>query len=124
LAAQPVEIDALARRLDAIGVRLALDGFGIGRANLDCLVRLPLARVTLPPRFVRALNASAPATHAIVRASVAIARELGLGTLAEGVEQRGQLDVLKAAGCEEYQGGLLARPMDAGRFEAWLKARG
>ena len=120
LAAQPVEIDALARRLD--DRRAPRARWFRHRPRQPRLPGAPAAGARdAAAALVRALNAKAPATHAIVRASVATSPELGLGTPAEGVEQRGQLDVLKYAGCEEYQGGSLARPMDAGRFEAWLE---
>jgi EAL domain-containing protein (putative c-di-GMP-specific phosphodiesterase class I) len=57
---------------------------------------------------------------AILRAIIDMARSIGARVVAEGVEDPRQRDLLAAAGCDEYQGFLIARPMDAARLQVWL----
>ncbi len=105
--------------LGRLGVRLAVDDFGTGYSNLSQLIRLPLAAIKIDRSLIAGI-----ATHArdaaIMRAIIDIARTLGARVVAEGVESTQQRDVLAAAGCDEYQGFLIAKPMDAAQLEAWL----
>ena len=105
--------------LGRLGVRLAIDDFGTGYSNLSRLIRLPLAAIKIDRSLIAAI-----ATHArdaaIMRAIIDLARTLGARVVAEGVESTQQRDLLAAAGCDEYQGFLIAQPMDATQLEAWL----
>lgn len=111
------------RALRAHGVSLAFDDFGTGYASLSCLTRYPLSRIKIDQSFVRNLarNADSPA---IVRSLIAMARHLRLEITAEGIENEEQRAFLAAAGCQEGQGYLFARPMPADEFEAFLRAAG
>ncbi|MGF1647740.1 MAG: EAL domain-containing protein [Kineosporiaceae bacterium] len=97
-------------RLARMGVRLALDDFGMGFANLDHLRRLPVHVLKLDRSFVVGATAHGP-DRSIVRAAVDLAGSLGMTIIAEGVEQDDQADALHALGCRHAQGLLFA---DAG----------
>lgn len=99
------------RRLAALGCKLAIDDFGIGYATLDYLRRFSMAdTIKIDRSFVSGLGSSREDT-AIVSASVALARSLGLAVVAEGVETLDQYQRLAELGCEHAQGYLLSRPV-------------
>ena len=97
-------------RLRKSGVRLAIDDFGTGYSSLDYLRRYPADRVKIAQDFVRQI-AFDPGSAAIVRATIALARELGMVAIAEGVETREQFELLKAWGCTQMQGFYFAKPL-------------
>jgi EAL domain-containing protein (putative c-di-GMP-specific phosphodiesterase class I) len=102
-----------------IGVRVLLDDFGTGYSSLSRLKGVPVDAIKVDRSFVDGLGAEEEDT-AIVTAIVDIATSLGLGAIAEGVETSGQLDALRALGCDGAQGYLFAAPMCADDFEAIL----
>lgn len=97
-------------RLKALGVQLALDDFGTGHSALAWLRRFPVDKLKLDQSFVSTM-AWDPANAAIVRAVVALGREMGLVVLAEGVEEAGQLAMLRAMRCDQVQGYLYSKPL-------------
>jgi len=97
-------------RLRQKGVRIALDDFGTGFSSLDYLRRFPVDRIKIAKAFIRDLQTT-PSSAAVVKAALGLARELGLGVIAEGVETREQLETLRAWGCREAQGFYFAKPM-------------
>ena len=111
---------AALQRLRAVGVRLAIDDFGTGYSSLAYLHRLPVDLVKIDQSFVRAEgwpNHAEP----IVRAVVELSHQLGLRTLAEGVEEDHQAERLRQLGCDEAQGFLFARPLPADQVADLLK---
>ncbi|MHB8788138.1 MAG: putative bifunctional diguanylate cyclase/phosphodiesterase [Thauera sp.] len=113
-------IDTL-RELKGLGITLAIDDFGTGYSSLSYLKRLPVDRLKIDRSFVEGV----PADHddtAIVATILAMARNLGLAVIAEGVETEDQLRHLSAARCDEYQGYLLGRPATAAAIDARLSA--
>jgi diguanylate cyclase (GGDEF)-like protein len=96
--------------LRARGVQVALDDFGTGYSSLAYLRRFPFDTLKIDRAFVRELMTRHDA-RAIVRTIIDLARTLGMHTLAEGVEEPAQLEVLREAGCAAIQGYLVARPM-------------
>jgi diguanylate cyclase (GGDEF)-like protein/PAS domain S-box-containing protein len=109
------DVDAARTRLAdlaALGVRLAIDDFGIGYSNLIALKRFPVNKLKIDQSFVRDLCTD-PEDAAITAAIVGLANGLGLDLLAEGVETTAQRDALLALGCRRFQGYLFARPQPA-----------
>jgi diguanylate cyclase (GGDEF)-like protein len=107
-------------RLRAMGVRLALDDFGMGFASLRHLGSLPLDALKIDRSFVASL-ASTPG-HAIVQCVIELAHRMGLRVVAEGVESESQLAILRGLGCDEVQGHVLGRPLVAADVIPWLIA--
>ncbi|MEW5424387.1 putative bifunctional diguanylate cyclase/phosphodiesterase [Amorphus sp. 3PC139-8] len=95
--------------LKKLGIRLALDDFGAGSSSISSIQRLPFDRIKIDRSFVSSLASDARSV-AIVRAILAIGKELNLSVTAEGVENEGQLVALRHMGCPELQGYLLGRP--------------
>jgi diguanylate cyclase (GGDEF)-like protein/PAS domain S-box-containing protein len=106
--------------LRALGIRLAIDDFGTGFSSLDYLRRFPADRLKIAGNFVDQLEH--PGNAAVVKATIGLARELGMAVIAEGIETERQAEQLKAWGCLEGQGYLFARPMTAGELEPLLRA--
>jgi diguanylate cyclase (GGDEF)-like protein len=98
--------------LKAIGVSIAIDDFGSGYSSLNYLKRFPVDFLKIDRSFIRDITTNAK-DAAITTNIVTLARSLGLQTVAEGVEQREQLDFLGAQGCDEVQGFLFSRPVAA-----------
>lgn len=115
------EIIAKMTVLKEHGVGFSLDDFGTGYSSLSYLKRLPLDQLKIDQSFVRDLL-SDPNDEAIARTIVALASNLGLEVIAEGVEGVEQRDVLATQGCHTYQGYLFSRPLPLAEFEVFLQA--
>jgi diguanylate cyclase (GGDEF)-like protein len=110
------------RRLNEMGVRLAVDDFGTGYSSLSYLRSLPVHEVKIDRSFVQGM-ATDPGDLAIVRAVVDLSRHFGLTAVAEGVESELTLSLLEEVACDVGQGFLFSRPLPFERFEAWLGAQ-
>jgi diguanylate cyclase (GGDEF)-like protein len=118
--AAPVALANL-RGLKDLGVRIALDDFGTGYSSLAYLRRFPFDSLKIDRAFVRELTDRSDA-RAIVRTIIQLADTLGMSTIAEGVEEPAQLQVLHHAGCGAMQGYLAARPMPVDELARLLAA--
>jgi diguanylate cyclase (GGDEF)-like protein len=96
--------------LRSLGVRIALDDFGTGYSSLSYLRSFPFDKLKIDQSFVRDLGSQGNA-HAIIRAITTLADALGIETLAEGVEESIQSEILKREGCHSIQGYLMSRPV-------------
>lgn len=111
LAMQNVEMTLGALRgLKDLGIRISIDDFGIGYSSLSYLRTFPVDIVKIDQSFIRDLAAEGNET-AIARAVIAMAHSLNLTVVAEGVEDKEQLEILRQERCHRLQGFLLARPL-------------
>jgi len=107
----PVLVRGTLERLRAAGVQAALDDFGTGYSSLSYLHSLPLGKLKIDQVFVRELDAAgSTGANTVVAAILALARALGIGVIAEGIETAAQRDALLALGCEFGQGFMLGYP--------------
>ncbi|HUF02415.1 MAG TPA: EAL domain-containing protein [Gaiellaceae bacterium] len=115
---------ATAERLQAIkelGVRIAVDDFGTGYSSLAYLQQFPVDCLKIDRTFTNAITTS-PESKALIGTLVQLGKDLGLTTLAEGVEDSTQIDHLRDEHVNEAQGFLLSRPLDPETLEAQLLA--
>ena len=116
LLVQPTdEVLQVLRGFNDLGIRLTVDDFGMGYSSLSYLQRLPIQAIKIDRAFVNRIGL---AFHddAIVNAIIALAHNLHLRVLAEGVETTGQIEFLRGRGCRAAQGYYYSRPMDPGRL--------
>jgi diguanylate cyclase (GGDEF)-like protein/PAS domain S-box-containing protein len=111
------------RQLKDLGVRLAIDDFGTGYSSLAYLRQFPVDILKIDRTFVEAASSGAAGGEALVRAVVDLSASLHLATIAEGIEQQDQADLMLALGCPTGQGYLYARPMPPQQLEPLLAAR-
>ncbi len=104
-------IEVLAR-LRSLGVFLCVDDFGTGYSSLSCLHRLPIQTIKIDRSFVSRMGIDMESSE-IVRTIVALARNLNKKVVAEGVETLDQLSRLEALGCDQAQGFLFSKPVNA-----------
>jgi len=111
-------VQALAE-LQSLGIQVALDDFGSGYSSLGYLKRLRVNTLKIDRTLIAGLDGDEQG-RAIVASTVALAHELRMQVVAEGVETDGQLDILARLGCDMAQGFLLSPPMDVPAFSRLL----
>jgi diguanylate cyclase (GGDEF)-like protein len=116
----PEQSIAILEQLSTMGVLVSVDDFGTGYSSMSYLRRFPIDKLKIDRVFINEI-VSRPEDASIVRAIVSLAHSLHLKVVAEGVETPAQLDFLKAAGCDEYQGYHFSRPLSAGDFERLIR---
>ncbi|NVK43922.1 MAG: EAL domain-containing protein [Oceanospirillaceae bacterium] len=109
--------------LHELGFELAVDDFGTGYSSLSALSAFPVDRLKIDQSFTREIGSSDSADN-IVLSILSMARSLGLGTIAEGVETPEQAAFLARHGCDELQGYLFSRPLPADEFMALVRQGG
>jgi diguanylate cyclase (GGDEF)-like protein len=107
------------RQVKELGVKIAVDDFGTGYSSLAYLRQFPVDCLKIDRMFTNAISTS-PESKALIGTLVQLGRDLGLQTLAEGVETTYEMDVLRAAHVDQAQGFLMARPLDPAAIEAQL----
>jgi EAL domain-containing protein (putative c-di-GMP-specific phosphodiesterase class I)/CHASE2 domain-containing sensor protein len=105
----------------ALGVIISIDDYGTGQSSLGYLQRLPAGELKIDKSFVQNL-VDDQRDVIMVRSTVALAHQLGMKVVAEGVEDAATLALLKAAECDVAQGWLIGRPMAAAQLEDFLTA--
>ena len=106
--------------LKANGIRFSLDDFGTGYSSLAYIKRLPLDELKIAQVFVRDILIDLD-DAVIAKTVIALANNLGLSVIAEGVETEAQRDLLAGLGCHHYQGYLFSQALPANEIEALVK---
>jgi len=109
-------------RLRMRGFRLSIDDFGTGHSTLQQLHRLPFSELKLDRSFIQHAMHDSTA-HAMVESTLALARKLGLSTVAEGIEDEATAALMRELGCDFGQGWLFAPAMSPEDFVGWLDGR-
>lgn len=123
VAAQDVQlINHRLRELKTLGVGVSLDDFGTGYSSLSYLRQFPIDSLKIDIAFVRDLPANKNA-RAIATAIVSMAEALGLSTIAEGVENQQQAELLKHLGVDQCQGYLYSRPVSPAEFHRLMECQ-
>jgi diguanylate cyclase (GGDEF)-like protein/PAS domain S-box-containing protein len=112
LMAHPQEVVRTLHKLKAIGLQIALDDFGTGFCSFAYLTSMPIDVLKIDKQFIDDINCSEKGNK-IVHAMLELAANLGMETVAEGVETQDQNDFLRSRGCTSIQGYLAAKPMPA-----------
>jgi diguanylate cyclase (GGDEF)-like protein/PAS domain S-box-containing protein len=103
---------AILTQLKALGIELAVDDFGTGYSSLSYLMQFPIDVLKIDQSFLSSIDTT-PSNGVIVSAVIGMGKNLGQRVIAEGVEDRGQLDFLRQHRCEEGQGYFFSHPLDA-----------
>ncbi|SFU87165.1 EAL domain, c-di-GMP-specific phosphodiesterase class I (or its enzymatically inactive variant) [Pseudoduganella namucuonensis] len=119
--AQPRKANATLEAIAAAGIGLAIDDFGTGYSSLAYLQSMPADVVKIDQSFIRELDGD-ERRQALVSTMVKLSHDLGLRVVAEGVESASVLTLLERFGCDEAQGYLFARPLEADSLPAWRGA--
>ncbi len=107
-------------KLKDAGIALSLDDFGTGYSSFDYLRKFPVDRMKIDRSFVKEIGTKENG-GALCAAMIAMAQELGLNVVAEGVEDIAQLNFLRARGCDEVQGYYLCKPKPADEFLQFIE---
>ncbi|TYC62400.1 EAL domain-containing protein [Rhodobacterales bacterium] len=107
------------RTLEQAGFTLALDDFGTGHSSIATLIDMPISVLKIDRSFVSGLDSNAKMQR-ITGAMLAMAKNMGLDVLAEGVETLKELEFLEKAGCRSFQGFYFSPPVNAEEIERWL----
>jgi CheY-like chemotaxis protein len=110
------------RELKKLGLRLALDDFGVGYSSLSYLKRFQLDKLKIDKSFIADIVQDG-ADAALVRAMIAMGHHLGMRVVAEGVETAAQLGYLRRSHCDEFQGFHFSRPLPADQIPELLARR-
>lgn len=113
------EIRKILWELKRMGVSLAIDDFGTGYSSFSYLKHFPIDRIKIDRSFIGEISTN-PNDAAITRAIIAMSHNLGLRVIAEGVETKEQLELLRSSDCDEMQGFYLKKPVAAEEIPSLL----
>ncbi len=118
----PQEAIAVMNELHQRGIRMSIDDFGTGYSSLSYLKKFKVYKLKIDQSFVRDISTDLE-DKAIVAAIIGMAKNLGMKTIAEGVETIDQLDYLQNEGCDEAQGYYFSRPHPPQQIEAFITGK-
>jgi diguanylate cyclase (GGDEF)-like protein len=111
---------ALLHKVRELGIKISIDDFGTGYSSLSSLKHLPIQTLKVDRSFITSIGEDQDSA-AIVQAIIALAKQLNLKTVAEGVENRQQVQFLSQLGCDEIQGYYYGKPMSSEDFSHFLQ---
>lgn len=117
---EQARVQGMLAHLRAHGVQFSIDDFGTGHSSLSRLKRLPVSELKIDRSFVKDMERERD-DAAIVRSTVDLAHNLGLGVIAEGVESESTLVMLREMGCDMAQGYYISRPLPVDEFAVYLE---
>ncbi len=109
------------KELNEAGFEMSVDDFGVGFSSLSYLPQLPLSELKIDRSFINAIDE--PATHAVVRTIIQLAENLNLSTVAEGIEEKRQGEILRTLGCKVGQGFYYYKPMSLSEIDRLLSQK-
>jgi EAL domain-containing protein (putative c-di-GMP-specific phosphodiesterase class I) len=109
-------------RLRLRGIGLAMDDYGTGASTMQQLTRIPFTELKIDREFVAGAPDD-PTARAMLASSIRLAKDLGLATVAEGVETENEWQLVAAGGVDVVQGYFIARPMAATEMDGWFRRR-
>jgi EAL domain-containing protein (putative c-di-GMP-specific phosphodiesterase class I) len=115
-------INRVIERLAKIGVQMEIDDFGTGYSSLGYLKNFPVHAIKIDKSFIRDIGVSGKSTD-IIRAMVSMAHDLGIETIAEGVETEEQYHILQEMNCPFGQGFLMSKPLDSISAGNYMKSK-
>ena len=115
LAENPQVVTDFAIEMKKHGIRMGLDDFGTGYSNIATVIRIPFGTVKLDKSFVQA-SMDNRKSELTMRHMVHAFNDLGMSVVAEGVETKEQLELLKAYGCTTIQGYYYSKPVEVEQF--------
>jgi diguanylate cyclase (GGDEF)-like protein/PAS domain S-box-containing protein len=117
---EPERMRGIIREVCSTGVGLHLDDFGTGYSSLAALHQFPVDALKIDRSFVASIESGGCGGDVIVRSTIALAHSLGLRVIAEGIEEKFQLQRLRTLGCEYGQGYLFSRPLSVDATQTLL----
>jgi len=118
------DIEETIKKLNAfadLGIKIAIDDFGTGYSSLAYLKRFPVSKLKIDKAFIDEITHTNSSDPAIVLATIQMTKALNITTIAEGVEEQTQLDLLKTMGCDEIQGYFFSRPLSPNDLKEFIQ---
>ena len=110
------------RELRLLGIRISVDDFGAGYSSLSYIQSLPIDTIKIDRSLIQPLDGDSRSAKALVQAIIALAHNLKLTVVAEGIETEAQFETLATLRCDVIQGFLLYRPLSVRNVERLLRA--
>ncbi len=119
------DIEEAIKKLNAfadLGIKIAIDDFGTGYSSLAYLKRFPVSKLKIDKAFIDEITHTDSSDPAIVLATIQMTKTLKITTIAEGVEEQSQLNLLKTMGCDEIQGYFFSKPLSPDDLTHFIQA--
>jgi diguanylate cyclase len=121
LSQDPARAKVSLERLQKVGVKISIDDFGVGYSSMSQLLELPVDELKIDKSFVFALNSDRRAIS-LISSMIEMSRALGLVVIAEGIENEGNLELLRKAGTDIAQGNFVSRPLTSSQLDEFLSS--
>ena len=118
---EPVHVRKVLDRLSHMGLRLAIDDYGVGSSSLAYIMKLPVQELKIDRSFITGVVASSDLSI-LVRSAIELGHNLGMKVVAEGVEDGNSWNVLESLGCDDAQGYFISPPLEAAALVQWMRA--